>query len=281
MIITNNLGLPQVIVDACKEENHEPVEKRYSVTELLKPVREIVLTRKYHKILTCDVSDLSNALLGKGVHKVFEVLNKEGSAEERIEYTLENGYTISGIIDLWDEENLTIIDYKTCSVSKVQKQDFDDWVEQALCYAWLKLKKDKVYVDKVKVIALIKDWSKIRASTDPYYPKSPFYVHEVKVTDYELRIIETKLRFKIDQLINCENNDLPMCSDAERWFTGNKYAVMRKGAKKAYKLVDTLKEAEIISSDLDNSIIELRKGNYTKCDFYCPVRKWCYNEREE
>ena len=281
MIITNNLGLPQPIVDACKEEYREPVEKRYSVTELLKPVREIVLTRKFSKELTCDVTEMSGALLGKGLHKVFELLNKEGSAEERIEYTLENGYTISGIIDLWDEENLTIIDYKTCAVSKIQKQDFDDWKDQCLSYAWLKFKKDKIYVDKVKVIALIKDWSKIRATTDVNYPKSPFYIYEVKVTDYELRIIETKLRFKIDQLINCENSDLPLCSDEERWFSGNKYAIMRKGAKRAYKLVDTLKEAEIISAELDNSIIEVRKGNYTKCDFYCPVRKWCYKEREE
>lgn len=281
MILTNKQNLPKSIVKACEDkEYYSKKDKRYSVTELLKSTREIILSRRF--TLVQDVADRVNALLGSAVHKIFEENTNNGKAEEKIEYTLENGYTISGIIDLYDEENSIIIDYKTSSVSKIQKADFDDWKEQCLVYAWLKLK-NNIFIDKIIVYALLKDWSKIRASKDINYPQSPFYVYELKVTDYDLRIIETKLRFKIDEIIRCEklfNYELPLCTEEERWNTGDKYAILKKNAVRAYRVVDTLKEAENISSTLEGSTIEIREGEDIKCRFYCPCAQWCIREEK-
>ena len=48
MKYTNKLNLPEVFVNIYKNrEEREPQINRFSVTELLKPTQEILLTRKY------------------------------------------------------------------------------------------------------------------------------------------------------------------------------------------------------------------------------------------
>ena len=71
MKITNKLNLPQPFVDAVTRE-YQYKDKQYSVTAILKDVREILLTRRHNDEIEQDVADMIWLIFGTAVHKVLE-----------------------------------------------------------------------------------------------------------------------------------------------------------------------------------------------------------------
>lgn len=279
-MITNKLNLPESFMNYATKDEHTIKENRYSVTELLKPVREILLYRKYADKINKDVSDLIPALFGTAVHNVLEnntPLFADLYTEESVEYEIDET-VISGRIDLLNLRDLSIEDYKTCSVSKVMKQDFEDWKMQGLMYAFLVFKSKGIILKHLKFYALMKDWSKIKCATSANYPNSPVYIWKYEINDSDYDYIEQWLKEKLNQL-NCET--LPECTNEERWNTGDKYAVFKKaGDKRTYKVVDTEDEAhQLITDELGGTgEIEVRKGEDLKCNYYCDVCQFCKEE---
>ena len=99
-------------------------------------------------------------LFGQAVHHILEHhANEDEFAEMRVEYTFDNGYTVSGIIDLYSEKSQKVVDYKTAATYKVILGDFSDWEEQAYSYAWILSKKGKPVKEAV-IYAIHKDHSK-------------------------------------------------------------------------------------------------------------------------
>ena len=133
MIITNNSNLPMPFVRMA-EDKYKSTPKRYSITTLLKPIRSILLQRRHESEIEQDCSDMIWLLFGKAVHSVLENYGTGDTefAEERLEYKLENGYTVSGIVDLYDMHKAEVVDYKTASVWKAIFKDFDDWKKQGM-----------------------------------------------------------------------------------------------------------------------------------------------------
>lgn len=275
MIITNNFVLPTVLIDSV-EENHVPVDKHYSVTTLLKPVREILLTRRHYNEITQDISDMVWLIFGSAVHKLIEDADKSGFAEYKLENLVIDDYYLTGICDLYDEEHFTVNDWKTTSVWKIIHQEFEDWRKQGLMYAWL-LRKKGYYTKKLKFNALLKDWSPSDAKYKSDYPKHPIYVWEYEITEADMMEIQSFIETQFKLIIACEklkDDDLPLCNQEERWNPGDKYAVMKTGRKTAIKVCDSKEEAEalIIGSDM---YIETRKGEDKKCDNYCICKEFC------
>ena len=73
---------------------------------------------------------------------------------------------------------------------------------------------------------------------------------------------------------------------ADRWSTGDKYAVMKKGNKRAIKLHDS-EQAAIehcenlnFSSGYKINFIEFRKGEDKRCEDYCLVKNFCEHRRK-
>ena len=71
MKITNKSKLPQPFVDAVSGD-YKYREKRYSVTTMLKPVREIMLMRRHGDNIEQDVSDMIWAIFGTACHSILE-----------------------------------------------------------------------------------------------------------------------------------------------------------------------------------------------------------------
>ncbi len=274
-MVTNKHNLPQSIVNLVKEKEY--IENRYSITELLGPTREILLSRKYAKEIEFDVSDVITPLFGSAVHKLLEESDSE-NAEVKMEYQYDN-ITIVGVAD--KITNDAIEDYKTTSVSKVQKSDFNDWRDQGLGYAWLYFKLTGEIKRKLRFYALLKDWSKVRCANSNNYPSTPLYIWEYDISDSDYDYIEKKIKSKVAEI---KEGKLLKCSDEERWYTGTKYAVYKKaGDKRATMICDTEQEAhDYVKNKCDEAAwIQVRKGEYLKCQFYCKVSKFCEQCKEE
>lgn len=278
MIITNNTDLPKPFVRMA-ESDYKPTPKRYSATTLLKPVREILLNRRYDSVLMRDCSEMIWLLFGKAVHKILEEYGtgENEFTEERLEVAMDSGYTVSGILDFYDIDKGEVADYKTASVWKVIYKDFEDWKKQGLIYAWL-LRKNGLPCHKATFYALLKDHSAQKAKHEADYPKEPVYRVEFTITDEEIAEIERFITDKLELLRTYEDkpdDELPLCTLEERWNDGDKYAVMRKGVKRALRVLDSMEAAREYVADKGGDYIELRKGEDKKCNDYCQCATKC------
>lgn len=290
MKITNKLNLPKPFVSAVSRE-YEYKEKQYSVTTMLKDIREILITRRHHKEIEQDVADMIWLILGTAVHKVLED-SKEENVEFKEEHFVEeviNGYKLSGQADLYNAKEKIVTDYKTCSAWKVIYNDWEDYRKQLLMYAWA-FKKMGFEVEKGQIVAIIKDHSKTKAKTDSDYPNYPVYRKIFEFTEKDFNEIEEFIinKFKeIEKYENVPDNELPICSEENRWNTGDKFAVKKVGNKRALKIYESLEEAEKHVKENENLEIEIRKGEDKKCLEYCSCCEFCdywkqnYSNKEE
>ena len=278
MKITNRANLPAPFVRMAEDE-YKPTPKRYSITTLLKPVKEILLKRRHNEEIEQDCSEMIWLLFGKAVHSVLENYGtgENEFTEERIEAELENGYTVSGVLDFYDIDKGEVVDYKTASVWKTIYKDYDDWKTQGLGYAWL-LHQKGLPCNKVTFYAILKDWQTSKAKHDSTYPQLPIARVSFNVSKKEISEIDKFIRDKIDLLAKYEgapDSELPLCTADERWNSGDKYAVMKKGRKTAMRVLDSLNEAEEWKIANGGDYIETRKGEDKKCNDYCLCCEYC------
>ena len=278
MKINNKLNLPQPFVDAVTKE-YEYKEKQYSVTTILKDVREILLTRRHHNEIEQDVADMIWLILGTATHSILEN-SQEADTEFKEEHFVEevqNGYKLSGQADLYNAEEKMVTDYKTCSVWKVIYDDWEDYKKQLLMYAWA-FKKMGFEVEKGQIVAIIKDHSKTKAKVDSSYPQYPVYKKVFNFSEQEFKEIEELIKDKFTKIEKYEktaDDQLPLCTEESRWNDGDKYAVKKKGNKRALRVYDTLKEAEEHLKQDDSLELEIRKGEDKKCLEYCSCCEFC------
>lgn len=292
MNITNALNLPQPFVSAV-EGDYRYTDKRYSVTALLKGTREAILQRRHDAEITSDVADMVWAIFGTAVHSILEGGEESDSQikENKLVVDLPNGYQLSGIFDLYDDATGTVTDYKTASVFKVKfgcwdnwkpkEGAFDDWRMQTLIYCWM-LRQIGFDAKRGEIVALLKDHSKTKAKIGEH-PKLPVWQIGWDFTADDFAEIEAWIMAKFEEIERCEqlpDEELPMCTEEERWTRGSKYAVMKKGVKRAKKLFDSEEEAIAFAEQLGTTekgtfYVEHRPGTDPKCMDYCSACEFC------
>lgn len=275
MRLTNKFNLPEPFVKVVEESIFDFTDNRYSATQLLNPTRLNVLYRRYHAELEADVSEFVAQILGTGVHKAFEQVDTNPDTEQRLEYKLTDTITISGKYDR--VENYVLQDYKTAKVAKIMREEFDDYKSQALIYAWLRAK-NGLHTASAEFYIIMKDWSLMRAENDPNYPKVGIYVWKHKILPDDLVEIEkriTRRALHIASHKNTPDDQLPMCNEKDRWYTGDKYAVYKNDGVRALKVFDSESDARKYIKDKDDLYIEKREGRNLRCEKYCEVRSVC------
>jgi hypothetical protein len=283
MIITNKMNLPQAFVEmAQRDYTYAPNE--YRVTSLLKGIRETILERRHDAEIEQDVSDMIWKLFGKAVHGVLEHQQEADHEIKETRLKMEvDGYILSGQFDLYDAKTKTITDYKTCSVWKVVFGDYSDWKKQLLIYAYM-MRDAGFPVDKGEVVALMKDHSKRDAKFKEGYPKFPVKKITFEFTEQDFTEIENFLLDKFQEIRQCEqlpDDELPLCTPEERFNSGDKYAVMKKGRKTALRVLGSREEAESWMADNGGDSIETRPGEDKKCADYCSACEFCNYYREK
>ena len=283
MIITNKLNLPESFVNMAKQD-YIFADNEYRVTSLLKGIRETILERRHKDEIEQDVSDMIWLLFGTAVHSIIEH-HKEGDyefKEERIKVCI-GDYILSGQFDLYNAETKTITDYKTCSVWKVIFGDYSDWRKQTLIYAYM-ISRFGFDVENAEIVALMKDHSKRDAKIKDNYPPLPVQKITFHFTAEDFIEIEEWLKSRFAEIAEAEklpDDELPLCTPEERFNSGDKYAVMKKGRKTAMRVLDSMEEAEKWMADNGGDFIETRKGEDKKCKDYCSVCQFCNYYKEE
>jgi hypothetical protein len=258
-------------------------DNEYRVTSLLKGIRETILERRHHHEIEQDVSDMIWLLFGTAVHNVLES-HQEGEhefKEERLKIKI-GDYILSGQFDLYNADTKTTTDYKTCSVWKVIYGDYTDWRKQSLIYSYMLLSIG-FPVEKGEIVALMKDHSKAQAKRKADYPKQPVKKITFQFSDKDFEEIERWLHEKFEEIAQAEklpDDELPLCTPEERFNSGDKFAVMKKGRKTAMRVLDSMEDAENWMATNGGDYIEVRKGEDKKCQDYCSAAQFCNYYKE-
>ena len=73
--------------------------------------------------------------------------------------------------------------------------------------------------------------------------------------------------------------ELPPCSNAERWMSETTFAVKREGRKTAIRVLTNVDEAKEMAIK-ENGYVETRLGEPRRCaGNYCQVSQWCSQYR--
>lgn len=278
--ITNLFGLPQPLVDSVNsDEWYSKGSADISVTQLIGPPQIRILSERHDHEIEQDVTDRIFMLFGSAVHNILEKANTDGYISEERYYADIDGIKIGGQIDLIEKETNILYDYKTTSTwtTIYEINGKPEWEQQTNCYAWL-AKQNGIDVKGIKVVCILKDWSKGQAQKKrgEGYPQQP--VVTITIPLWDDRKAETFINSRVMlHKAAQESGILPPCSAKERWSRDTKIAVMRGGRKRALKLFDE-EQAQLAYEMVQNtpgSYIEHRIGKSIRCQDYCPVSKFC------
>lgn len=294
--ITNKLGLPKTVVKAAMAFQQDYTGSRgatdVSVTQLIRHPMYSILKERYTKRISIDVSDLLYSLHGSALHLILEKAEPDEDDDwiKEVRYFAEiSGCKVSGQVDLI-ENHKVLSDYKETSVYKVQDVQ-EEWIQQLNVNKYLAENTDKsIKIEKLQIVAFLRDWSKARLFREPNYPKSKIFVIDIPVWPeaqtkkyIEQRVkLHMKYRNAVEGLggtrLKRALEELEVCTPDERYHKPDKWAVTKPGAVRATRVLESEAEAEEFKKNhKDSKILEIvfRRGEDSKCEYYCDGNKFC------
>lgn len=273
MIITNHSGLPQALVRAVENDDYTRGKADISVTGLLKPPRMVALERRHASELTEDVSDRIWALFGKCAHKILEE-SGTGFKEHRL-FTTCLGWVVSGQLDMMNDGRIE--DWKITSSWSVKEGYKPEWEHQLNLYALL-ARSHGLAVNGLRIITILRDWSKLEARRNEDYPRSNCQVFDIPLWPEDKAQAYLEERVRLHQAAQTE---LPACSKEDRWAKDTTWAVMKHGAKRASKVfTEPLGAQRMASEKGPEYMVDMRPGENTRCQSYCAAAPYCEQWKE-
>ena len=288
MKITNKFGLPEPFVALATKSAYSKGRADYSVTEIISPPRIQRLRQKHWAEMEQDVSDMTWSLMGTMAHNLLENKTPDGMTAEQRLYVEVDGVILSGAMDLQEDDggDVKITDYKFTSAWAL-REDKIEWIWQQNIYAWMVQKLTGKKVSSINICAFIRDWSRREASFKPEYPQASAQMVPIAL----LSTIEVeayiKERIELHRLAKVSadfDEELPLCSEDERWVRETKFAVLKEGGKRAISggIFDTEAEAQALVAATPKTFIQVRKGEAIRCvNNFCGVSKWCSQFQKE
>lgn len=276
MKITNKHNLPQPILNAVRASFRIPPsfgERVISVTTLIKPPRLVMLERTHWDDLETDAMDNIWSLWGSSIHAEIEKHDVDALVKEE-RFRLRRGeWEISGQIDRLSEDGV-LQDYKTASVWSVIYGKAE-WEQQPNLYAHL-LRHHKYEVRSAEIVAFLRDWNRNGALKHDY-PKTPVVTIPIRLwsEDEVLSFIDARLA-----IFDAAMTELPLCSAEDRWAKADTWAVVKKGNKRADRVLNSEAEAEVYIGYAHDGLggkyeIQHRRGDSVRCRSYCSVSTVC------
>ena len=202
--------------------------------------------------------------------------------EERL-FMEVDGVTLSGSIDLQQhvKGGVALKDYKFTSVWAVMN-DKPEWEQQLNVYAWMVHKIKGVSIKGLQICAILRDWSTRKAQTESGYPQAQIQMVDIPVWSFDKteKYVHERIELHKESKVQADwDEELPECTDEERWMRTTTYAVKKEGRKSAVRVFDSEEDAVKLieeSEDKKKLSVEVRKGEPVRCTGnYCGVNKWC------
>lgn len=278
MNTTNVYDLPDPIVQAIVNDPYNSGAD-ISATGMIRPPRMRVLEKRHAQEITSDVSDKLWILLGQAVHNILERGDTPGYRKEERLFAEVLGWKISGKYDALRIVGSKLIDYKVTSVWAFLMGDKPEWTQQLNILAWL-LTEYGHSINDLEINAILRDHSKRRVSEDNY-PPVPFQKVKIPLWTREKQTAYIQSRVKAHQESEkLPTDQLPPCTDDERWAKPDTWAVIKKGNKRAKRVFNSEEEAIKANEVLGLSIEHRRGDQFVRCRSYCDVSKFCNQFKE-
>ena len=297
MILTNNYGLPKILVKRIEESLYDnpysdmqaQESEKFRTTELLDAPLIRTLWKEYKDTdkLVLDASEFVFIWMGITMHSMLE---HESELQDNIktEYKMQwstsyNGKNIDvfGTCDYIERANncMVIKDNKLSNVLSAMKRAKDSYVKQLNSYAFYFREMHTLHniPFALSLRMFLRDHSVAKAMFDREYPQAAMV--EVPVPDFGYGYQKTMLEQRIADHID---NPCRPCDKFERNF--GSCAVMVDGYTRALKTYDNISEAHEHIQGLPDDVrakasVEPR-GNNIKCKCYCKVRSVCPYAKE-
>lgn len=145
-----------------------------------------------------------------------------------------------------------------------------------------------VVIDSIKIIAILKDYSKTEKYRNRDYPAAQVITINIPLLSFEeielylsRRVVTHKQAREIFAKDGKVDN-VPICTEKERWAKPLEYAVMKAGRASAVKLCSSeaiakekILEEAVNGRKVSDYFIEPRPSKNIKCEDYCSVNKLC------
>ena len=293
MKITNRSNLPKVIERAVINDPYDSSGSNISETRLIAPPRIRVLEMRNWDLIEDDVSNRIFSLLGQSVHHILERSKlKVDLAERRLFYKddkITNGWTLSGQFDLLSRQG-DLTDFKVTSAwaaLDALTNGKDEWENQLNVLDFLCRKNQKtltrykkeVKVKSLNIMAILRDWSKLKVMQSDNYPRKQVVMIPIRRWSEEEQENYVQARIKLHQDAE-KTDDLPLCTAKERWRKEDSYALMLDNRKTAKRVLPTRQDMDKYMKD--NKYVEgqgckvvFRAGEDVRCQHYCSVNQFC------
>jgi hypothetical protein len=282
MEYTNKLNLPESIAKAVSNDPYTNGGADISVTGMIGPARKRRLEIDNQSLLVTDVADRIWSLYGQIVHGILERadLGNDQVISERRLFIERHGWNLSGQFDrLILAGKTTLQDYKFTSVYAA-KEVKPEYEAQGNLYR-LMLEEHGYPVEKIEIVCVLRDWSKIQARTrGEDYPQKPVVILDVPVWSDE------KVEQYITDRLMIHGNaqtELPECTPQEMWQTDSVWKVKKKGNKTAVRghakhetEMVAMEAAFVLKKDTGKEhIVEFHQGESKRCIDYCEAAPFC------
>jgi hypothetical protein len=264
---------------------HEKIEEADPLTLNQKAFKQVIRFFSGYKSDNDTPSKISKYLKAFFVKILPTYFEKTALVEHNMSQEFE-GVILSGTLDRYIFAEKKIRDYKTITGSQMLfKETKDSWYVQQNIYAYM-LRKEGYEVEKLEIVAIVKDWSKMKVIQSKDYPRSPIVVMELNIASDEE--IESYIKKRIRLHKRSWEGEVVPCTNNDRWAKADMFKVKSKGLKKAVRNFDDKKMAEKFMEENEFRYppqkalyIETVPAESFRCAHYCPVSNICPQYQKE
>jgi hypothetical protein len=279
MRYTNQSNLPQSVFNLLAKNRYSgtDVDHVYSATTLLKPPQMVILERRHADELEQDVLDRLWSMFGSIAHQLLEEQSPDNEMSETRLFAEVEGRKISGQFDGYHPSEARLDDYKVTSVwTIVYDSRSEEWAQQLNILAYL-LRKAAHEIKTLRIVVILRDWSKSKSLQGGDYPPAPIQIIEVPLWgEIEQEVfIEDRVKLMIANE-DLADDMLTPCTAEQMWEKPTVFAVHKEGRKSAVKLFEDFDQAgDFCAASGKGHSVVTRPGKRTRCEEYCAVNKFC------
>ena len=305
----NNSSVPLSLAVFLATDNYDYDEETISVTSLLKPLKQLVLSARVPQEMgLADIDGLVPSRLGSAIHDGIERAWLDNSSKamialgypkgmvekvlvnpephqlydgcipvylERRSHKMIGGRKVSGKFDFVGDGRVE--DFKTTSVyTWINNTKDEDYIWQGSLYRWLN--PDIVTQDTMAIQFIFTDWSGAQARSDTKYPPKRVMqkVYKLKSLREAEAFVEQKIKL-IDANWHLPENELPPCTDKDLWRKEAQFKYYKNPEKmsRSTKNFDNKQDAYIFMAENKNvGLVKEVPGQVVACK-YCPAFPIC------